>query len=278
MADYIVVSFSGGKDSTAMLLRMIELGEHIDEVICCDTYKEFPAMYRHIERVKKVVEAAGIKFTVLRADKSFDYYMFEYNPKRKNKKFQDSPGYGWAFPVMRWCTVNLKQKVINQYFKSISSKYRLIECIGIAADEQFRIERAKNIKDTHRHPLIEWGWDEKTCLQYCYDHGYDWEGLYQYFSRVSCWCCPLKSLPDSRNLWRHFPELWEELEEMDRKAWNQFHRRYSVQDLEKRFEFEDALTERGLPITDRAFHADLKRLLEGETTLDEILEERKNAE
>lgn len=54
MNDYIVVSFSGGKDSTAMLLRMIELGEHIDEVICCDTTKEFPAMYRHIERVRQV--------------------------------------------------------------------------------------------------------------------------------------------------------------------------------------------------------------------------------
>lgn len=34
---YIVVSFSGGKDSTAMLLHMIELGEHIDEVISADT-------------------------------------------------------------------------------------------------------------------------------------------------------------------------------------------------------------------------------------------------
>jgi tRNA(Ile)-lysidine synthase TilS/MesJ len=39
---YTVVSFSGGKDSTAMLLKMLELGEPIDEVVCCDTYKEFP--------------------------------------------------------------------------------------------------------------------------------------------------------------------------------------------------------------------------------------------
>lgn len=39
---YYVVSFSGGKDSTAMLLRLLELNYPIDEVVCCDTYKEFP--------------------------------------------------------------------------------------------------------------------------------------------------------------------------------------------------------------------------------------------
>lgn len=72
--DYIVVSFSGGKDSTAMLLRMIELGEKIDEVITCDTYKEFPAMYRHLDKVKAIVENAGIKYTKLKNEKSFDYF------------------------------------------------------------------------------------------------------------------------------------------------------------------------------------------------------------
>ena len=52
MKQYLMCS--GGKDSTAMVLRMIEMGEHIDEVVSCDTYKEFPAMYRHIEKVKKL--------------------------------------------------------------------------------------------------------------------------------------------------------------------------------------------------------------------------------
>ena len=47
--DNLCVSYSGGKDSTAMLLHMIELQEQIDEVMFCDTFKEFPAMYKHIE-------------------------------------------------------------------------------------------------------------------------------------------------------------------------------------------------------------------------------------
>jgi len=37
-----VVSFSGGKDSTAMLLMLIEKQYPIDRVVCIDTTKEFP--------------------------------------------------------------------------------------------------------------------------------------------------------------------------------------------------------------------------------------------
>lgn len=44
-----VVQFSGGKDSTAMLLMMLERGMQVDEIIMCDTGMEFPGMYQHIE-------------------------------------------------------------------------------------------------------------------------------------------------------------------------------------------------------------------------------------
>ena len=64
--DLHIVSFSGGKDSTAMLLHMMELGMQIDIVLYCDTWMEFPAMYRHVEKVKKIVEDAGIKFVTLK--------------------------------------------------------------------------------------------------------------------------------------------------------------------------------------------------------------------
>jgi len=37
-----IVSFSGGKDSTAMLLKMIENNMLIDDIIFLDTTVEFP--------------------------------------------------------------------------------------------------------------------------------------------------------------------------------------------------------------------------------------------
>ena len=44
--DYHAVSLSGGKDSTAMLLMMIEKGMPVDGVFWADTGMEFPEMWR----------------------------------------------------------------------------------------------------------------------------------------------------------------------------------------------------------------------------------------
>lgn len=282
--EYHVVSFSGGKDSTAVVLRMIELGERIDEVLCCDTTMEFPAVYRHIEKVKKVVEAAGIKFTILRAEHDFEYYLAKHHAKNRKttSDFYGAPGYGWPSHKSRWCTKHLKTEVIQKYIKPLQEQYEVIHYIGIAADEDYRMEKKNNQNPNHRHPLRAWGWDEETALRYCYSRGYDWEGLYELKrnektgrSRVSCWCCPLQSYEELRTLRNHFPDLWEKLQDLDRKQCMPFyHHGYSIADFDRRFELEDKLTEAGHNIKNRQFFTDLKRLLANEVTAEEILDER----
>ena len=212
---YVTVSFSGGKDSTAMLLHMVELGEHIDEVLTCDTGMEFPAMYEHIARVHAILDEHGIKHTVLKAPHPFEWYMFE--KEIPSDKYGLKHGFGWPTPMIRWCTGWLKRDVLTAHLKEIRKDYDLVQCIGLAADEVKRLERDNNTQKTHRHPLVEWGWTEADCLQYCYDRGFDWGGLYKIFHRVSCWCCPLQAVGELRNLWKYYPELWAKLEEMDER-------------------------------------------------------------
>jgi 3'-phosphoadenosine 5'-phosphosulfate sulfotransferase (PAPS reductase)/FAD synthetase len=281
---YHVASFSGGKDSTAMVLHMIERGDHLDEVMFCDTSMEFPGMLRHVEKVKKVVEAAGIKFTTLRADHDFEYYLSQVDvPNRKpSSNYFGVPGYGWPSHRVRWCTKLLKIEPVNQHLKDLREHYDVIQYIGIAADEDYRLERENNQNPSHRHPLREWGWDEDRALRHCYDLGYDWEGLYELFknektgrSRVSCWCCPLSDYDSLRKLRRHFPALWEKLLEMDRgQTREHFVHGYTVEDFDRRFALEDALAAEGHSIKNRAFFGDLKRLLKKEATLGEVLSER----
>ena len=48
-----IVSFSGGKDSTALLLMMLERGMKVDYIVCVDMGKEFPEMYEHWKQVEE---------------------------------------------------------------------------------------------------------------------------------------------------------------------------------------------------------------------------------
>ena len=47
-----VVSLSGGKDSTAMLLILLERGEPVADVVFFDTGWEFPEMYEHLAKLE----------------------------------------------------------------------------------------------------------------------------------------------------------------------------------------------------------------------------------
>lgn len=221
-----IVSFSGGKDSTAMLLKMIERRMPIDEIIYCDTGMEFPEMYEHINKVEKYINRP---ITRLKAKNDFEYLMFKHiKTKGKNKGKQ---GYSWPGTKIRWCTSKLKVDVINKYLSKYKNK-EIVEYIGIAADE---ISRKKDKK----YPLIEFNMTEKDCLEYCYSKGFYWDGLYEKFKRLSCWCCPLKSLKELRILRKEYPELWKKLIEMDNKTYRKFRPDYSVQELDNKFAKED---------------------------------------
>lgn len=254
-----VVSFSGGKDSTAMLLGMIERKMPIDCVLFCDTGIEFPAMYDHISTVE---ENTGIKITRVKSERSFEYLMLEHHIKCRNGT--DKVGFSWAGARQRWCTSRLKDAPREKFLRPLRKEYDLVEYVGIAADEQFRLERKRNQSESHIHPLVDWGMTERDCLNFCYERGYDWGGLYEHFKRVSCWCCPLQSLEELRQLYKFYPELWEQLKDWDRRTWRSFRADFSVEQLERRFEFENERIANGLPIHNKAFFAEMRKKIEAE--------------
>jgi len=222
-----IVSFSGGKDSTAMLLMMLERKIAVDRVICVDTTKEFPAMYRHIARVQAM---CPVKIEIVKID--FDYGFGEHvKTKGKNK---GKIGYGFPDFRNRWCTT-LKSRAVKKIQKTIDGDSQQFH--GIAFDEEKRTR--KNNDTIIKYPLVDWGITEKQALGYCYSRGLDWEGLYEKFHRVSCWCCPLSRIGELRVLYNDFPELWRELEEMDKKSFRKFRGDYSVNDLTERFANEN---------------------------------------
>lgn len=260
-----VVSFSGGKDSTAMLLRMIEEKMPIDIILWCDTGLEFPEMEDH---VKKVEEYIGRPITRLKAEKDFMYWATEHERVVKSEKIPGvKPGEimkGYAYPSAksRWCTKELKTNVMGRYLKDLNKQYEVIRYIGIAYDEPTRIRE-------FNYPLVDWKMTEADCLDYCYARGFDWGGLYEIWDRVSCWCCPLQSLECLRKLKENRPELWLKLKEMDREIYEkcnteghnkrinfQFHK--SLTDIERRFEVEDEFIAQGKKLRTKEFFQTLR--------------------
>ena len=253
-----VVSFSGGKDSTAMLLRMVEENYPIDIILFCDTGLEFPEMYDHI---KKVEEYIGRKITVIKSEKDFMWYATEKERVIRSEKIPGvnkgniTRGYGYPAVFSRWCTRVLKTDLISRYFRELKKSYDIIEYVGIAVDEP-------NRKRDKVYPLIDWNMTEADCLRYCYDRGFDWGGLYDIWDRVSCWCCPLQSLDDLRKLKTHRPELWEKLKVMDVKISEtsrpNFRLTISLTDIERRFEVEDEFIAQGKKLRTKEFYQALK--------------------
>jgi len=222
-----IVSFSGGKDSTAMLLMMFEKNIKVDRIICVDTTKEFPDMYKHINKVQDI---CPIEIEVIKID--FDYY-FSHHIKTRGKRIGDK-GYGWPDFRNRWCTA-LKRQVVQKIQKTIDE-----ECVqfhGIAFDE---IGRSNNNKGRSiQYPLIEWQISGIKALEYCYSKGLDWGGLYEKFHRVSCYCCPLSRIGELRVLYNDFPQLWDRLCDMDKKSFRKFRSDYTLDQLTCKFKNEN---------------------------------------
>jgi len=183
-----VVSFSGGKDSTAMLLMMVERQERIHSIVYFDTEWEFPEIQEHIRKIERDID---IPFVRVRHWAGFEFLLKRYGPPH---------------PSGGWCTA-AKRDVLVKYQRMVRKRNPdIVPCIGFTVDEKHRAKRMQE-KWPVRYPLIEYGETEESCLQYCYDRGYDFGGIYDWMpsKRVSCYCCPKQSNADRAAIRKHHP-------------------------------------------------------------------------
>lgn len=223
-----IASVSFGKDSLAMLLKLIETKKPLDEVVFYDTGMEFDAIYRLRDRILPLLKEHNIKFTELKPKVPFEYKMFDKVVKGRNGEHK---GYSWCGGRCRWGTTE-KLQAIDKYCKDA------IQYVGIAVDEPKRL--IKERKWNKKFPLAEWKMTERDCLVYCYECGYEWIekdiDLYQILDRVSCWCCSNKNLKELKNYYLYLPEYWEKLKELQKRTDRPFkYNKYTIFDLENKF-------------------------------------------
>lgn len=97
-----IASVSFGKDSLAMLLKIIELKMPLDEVIFYDTGIKFQAIYNIRDKILPILQERKIKYTELHPKIPFEHTMFEKEVKHRDGTI--SKGYSWCGGRCRWGT------------------------------------------------------------------------------------------------------------------------------------------------------------------------------
>lgn len=237
MNEYYIASCSCGKDSLAMVLRLIEEHKPLDEIIFYDTGMEFLAIYKNWLELQRYAKACGIKCTKLIPRCPFEYKMFKkpVNEGKPNEHF----GYSWCGGRCRWGTT---EKLIS--LDRYCEKKNAYCYVGIAADETKRL--AKERKEYKIFPLNEWEMSEADCLNFCRQRNVRWEeyseqsstgfvDLYDILDRVSCWCCGNKNLWELRNIWFYLPKYWDELKRLQSLTDRPFNHKGTIFELEQLF-------------------------------------------
>lgn len=233
-----VLSLSYGKDSMASIEAINKLGWQLDEIVTADVWFDdnISANLPDVEDFKKYADAEikkryGITVThkcAMLGDKKYTYLRGFYNiPKGGNNI--------WGFPLSigggGWCHV-MKNGALRKGNKNT------VSYIGIAADEDVRIARHIN-KENVKLPLVEIGWCEKDCYNWCKDNNL-LSPTYSFSMRDGCWFCHNQSLSQLRYLYHNYKELWNKLLEIDKDSVTTFHADgHTVHDLDIRFKCED---------------------------------------
>ena len=123
----------------------------------------------------------------------------------------------------------------------------IVQYLGIAADEPERI--ARHEKPGFKMPLVEIGWEEAYCRQWCEENDL-LSPIYTSATRGGCWFCHNQGIDQLRQLRHNYPELWALLLKWDRDSPVSFHADgKTVHDFDLRFCAEDL----GIVPTDRKF-------------------------
>ena len=190
-----ILSFSGGKDSTALGIYLRDRIPDL-EYVFCDTGHELPETYDYIAKLEAYL---GKSITVL---------PLGVDREEKKKVFEnllDIRGGFLPSPKMRWCTELLKLRPFEQYVGSD----RVINYIGIRADEDRLGYLSHRLNIIPRYPFVDDGLTREDIIRILEDSGLGLPEYYKWRSRSGCYFCFFQQRIEWVGLLENHPDLYE---------------------------------------------------------------------
>jgi len=204
----VVISFSGGKDSTVTAdLAIKALGDPSLVHIFGNTTLEFPLTIDYADRYRKANPKAIFKTAINREQAFYDTCEDIGPPAR----------------MLRWCCSMFKTgpitRVLNSMYRDreILTLYGIRKCESVNRSKYNRIEddaeAIKIQKQTVASPIFLW--KDKDIWLYILGENVDFNDAYRLgYDRVGCWCCPNNNeraqflsqiyMPEQYEKWRSF--------------------------------------------------------------------------
>ena len=234
-----VLSLSYGKDSLACLGAIEELGWPLDRIIHAEVWAtptipaDTPQMVEFKARADAIIRNRwGITVEHIRHKLSYEE-MF-YRPICRGPKKGTVKGFPITTGARGWCK-HLKMT-------GALSRQKGTQYVGIAADEPNRFHL---LNETKKSPLVEIGWTETFCREWCERNGL-LSPIYTDSTRGGRWFCHNQGIQQLRLLRKKYPEYWALMLKWDSDSPVTFKapsvkggKGHSVHDFERRFQLED---------------------------------------
>lgn len=204
----IVLSFSGGKDSTVTADLAIKALSNPSLVhIFGNTTLEFPTTIEYVHRYRKNHPQSIFKIAENR-EQIFQEVCEDIGPPAR---------------MMRWCCSMFKTGPITRVINSLYRDQRILTFYGIRKSESVSRSKYNRVEDdaesvkiqqqTVASPIIFW--KDMDIWMYILSEKIDFNDAYRLgYERVGCWCCPNNNhraqflsriyMPDKSKAWREF--------------------------------------------------------------------------
>ncbi len=180
----IVISFSGGKDSTVTSDVVVKALSNPSIVhIFGDTTLEFPATVQYAER--------------FRSEHPQSIFLFA---KNEDQNFMDvCEDIGPPARMMRWCCSMFKTGPITRVINSLYRNQQILTFYGIRKSESVNRSKYNRVEDDAESLKIQqqtvaspiFFWHDIDIWLYLFAENVDFNEAYRLgYDRVGCWCCP----------------------------------------------------------------------------------------